>query len=192
MNDNKKLSKKELKEKKHKQWVVLVTCGTFLSTILITYITDILLESTPLQVSFLILIGIIVLGILADIMGIAVTAVNIDPFNSMAAKKIKGAKTAVSLVKNAAQVSNVCNDVIGDICGIVSGATSVSIVVQLLEYLPALNSIIAGLIMSGAVAAFTVGGKACGKSIAMKNGTHIIHAIASILASIKILFKGNE
>ncbi|MEG1432618.1 MULTISPECIES: hypothetical protein [Eubacterium] len=188
----KKKSKKEIKEHKQRMWVFWVSLGTFISTMIISYISDVLLSNTALAVSFIILLVIVLIGILADVLGIAVASVNLDPFNAMAAKKIKGAKTCVNMVKNAPQVSNVCNDVIGDICGIVSGATSVSIVAQLLNYFPVLNATVVGLLASAAVACITVGGKAVGKGIAMKNGTAIIHGIAVPIASVKILVKGHE
>lgn len=187
-----RLTKKEQNERKHRRWVVLVSISTFFSTMIVTYISDSLLAHTGLLLSFLILAVIIVFGIGADVVGVAVTAVNIEPFNAMAARKIKGAKTSVSLVKNAPRVSNVCNDVIGDICGIVSGATSVSITAQLLSIYPLINAALLSLIMSGCVACLTVGGKALGKEFAMKNATQIISVMARPAAAIKILIKGKE
>lgn len=188
----KNTTKKALKERKHRRWVVGVTVATFFSTMVVTYISDTLLANTGLLVSFIILFMIIAFGIMSDIVGVAVTAVNIEPFNAMAAKKIKGAKTAVMMVKNAPRVSNVCNDVIGDVCGIVSGATGVSIAAQLLNFYPLLNTVILSLVMSGCIACLTVGGKALGKDLAMKNGTTIIHGFSVPVASLKILFKGGE
>ena len=158
----------------------------------ITYISDTLLANAGLLISFLILFMIIAFGIIADVIGVAVTAVNLDPFNAMAAKKIKGARTAVSLVKNAPRVSNVCNDVIGDICGIVSGAASVTIAAQLLALYPIINATVLSLVMSACVACLTVGGKALGKDIAMKNSTKIIQGFSRPVAMLKILFKGTE
>ncbi len=188
----KKLSKKEINGKKHQHWVIWVTVGTFLSTIVITYISDTLLTHTNLVFSLILLLVIIALGIFTDIIGIAVASVTIDPFNAMAAKKIKGAKTAVNLVKNAPRVSNVCNDVIGDICGIVSGAIVVNIAAQLVAHYPLLNASILSLASSAAVACLTVGGKAFGKDIAMQNGTAIVHGIAVPVATVKMMFKGQE
>ena len=49
----------------------------------------------------------------------------------MAAHKEPGAKEALVLLRNAGRVSSVCNDVVGDICGIVSGSTAAVIVVEL-------------------------------------------------------------
>ena len=71
------------------------------------------------------------LGILFDIIGVAVTAADPRPFHSMAAHKEPGAKEALVLLRNAGRVSSVCNDVVGDICGIVSGTTTAVIVVRL-------------------------------------------------------------
>lgn len=188
MKDKKNLTKKEQNDRKQRNWVIGVTIGTFFSTLVFTFISDNLLSNTTLIISFAILLFIIAVGIVADIIGVAVTAVNIEPINAMAAKKINGAKTAVTLVKNASRVSNLCNDVIGDICGIVSGATSVSIAAQLLIQYPSINSVILSLLMSASVACLTVGGKALGKEFAMTNSTKIIYNISVPVAAVKRLF----
>ncbi|KNZ43599.1 hypothetical protein [Acetobacterium bakii] len=188
----KKLTKKELKEKRHRRWVVNITIATFFMTLLISYISDVLLSNTPIFAAFIILLVIISLGILSDIVGIAVTAVSIEPFNAMASKRIKGAKTSVALVKDASRVSNFCNDVVGDICSIVSGVISITIVIQLGNHYPLMNVALMTLILSSVVACFTVGGKALGKDVAMKNGTSIIHGLSVIIASVKIAIRGKE
>jgi hypothetical protein len=188
----KKRSKKEIKEKRHKRWVVIITISTFLITMLISYISDLLLSNTPIFVAFIILFVIVCIGIVGDVIGVAITAVSIGPFNAMASKKIKGAKTSVSLVKNASRVSNFCNDVIGDVCGILSGATSITIVMQLAQHYPALNLAIITLVLSSTVASITVGGKAVGKDFALKNGTWIIHGISILIASVKLAVRGSE
>lgn len=187
-----KISKKELKARQRRRWVTLITIGTFFSTMLITYISDALLSDASLLVSVVILLAIILLGILSDIMGIAVASASLDHFNAMAARKIPGAKTCVGLVKNAAKVSSVCNDVIGDVCGIVSGATSVIIEVEMVVYFPNMNPVLTGLLLSGAVAGLTVGGKAFCKEIGMNNSTKIIHSIAKPIAAVKRAFTGHE
>ncbi|MEG0495644.1 MAG: hypothetical protein RR564_05185 [Eubacterium sp.] len=191
-SSKKNFSKKQMNDRKHRHWVIGVTIGTFFSTMLITYISDTLLTHAGLIISFIILLFIIGFGVVADVVGVAVTAVNIEPFNAMAAKKIKGAKTSVFLVKNASRVSNLCNDVIGDICGIVSGATGVSIVIQLVNHYPLLETAIMSLVLSACVACLTVGGKALGKDLAMNNSTRIIHGISIPAAVIKIAVRGHE
>lgn len=188
----KKLSKKELKDKRHRRWVIIITLATFCLTMLISYISDVLLSSTPIFVAFMILLLVILMGVVGDAVGIAITAVTLEPFNAMASKKIKGAKTSVDLVKNATRVSNFCGDVIGDICGIVSGTMTITIVMQLADYYPVINVALMTLILSSVVACITVGGKALGKDVAMKNGTAIIHGLSMVIASVKIAIRGKE
>lgn len=98
----------------------------------------------------------------------------------MAARKIFGAKRAIWVVKNASKVSNFCNDVIGDICGVISGIFASYIVIVLVTNLEANESIL-GVIFFGLVTAFTVGGKAVGKDIALDNSNYIVYKFARIL-----------
>lgn len=192
MAEKKPLTKKEKEERRHRRWVALVTVATFFSTMVVTWISDTLLSNTTLLVSFIILIVIIAFGVVSDVVGVALTAVNVQPFNAMAAKKKPGAKTAVRMIKNAPRLSNVCNDVIGDICGIVSGATGVAIAAQLYAIFPAIRASVISLIMSGCIAAFTVGGKAIGKDFAMKNSVSIVSSFSKAAASLKGVFGGSE
>ena len=50
-------------------------------------------------VSFIILLFIIFIGIIFDLIGMAVTAADEKPFHAKAAKKIPGAKQAIYLVR---------------------------------------------------------------------------------------------
>ena len=188
----KKLSKKELKDKRHRRWVIIIMISTFFLTMLISYISDVLLSNTPIFVAFIILFIVVLIGVIGDAIGIAITAVTLEPFNAMASKKIKGAKISVELVKNATRVSNFCGDVIGDICGIVSGTMTITIIMQLAAFYPLMNVAFMTLILSSVVACITVGGTALGKDLAIKNGTAIIHGIAIVIASFRIALSGKE
>lgn len=187
-----KQSKKELNEKKHRRWVVIITIATFFLTAVISYISDLLLSNTSIVIAFIILVVIILIGVVADTIGVAVTSVNLEPFNAMASKRIKGAKTSVRLVKNAPRVSNFCNDVIGDICGIISGTTTVTIVIAIGKAYSIGDTAILSLILSSVVACMTVGGKALGKELAIKKGTAIIHGLSIMIASLRLLMRREE
>lgn len=101
--------------------------------------------------------------------GVAVTAADEKPFHAMAAKKVPGAGKAIWLLRNADKVASFCNDVVGDICGIISGAASAVIAGQIIaEIAQTGRGNVVQLAMSGLVAGMTVGGKAAGKSIAMQ------------------------
>ena len=99
----------------------------------------------------------------------------------MAANKVEEAKFAIKLVRNAGQVSNFCNDVIGDISGILSGAAGTTIIYKLMNRYSLVDGTMLTIIITSLIAAFTVGGKAFGKSIALFNYERIIYSIAKIL-----------
>ncbi|MBN2073676.1 MAG: hypothetical protein JW770_07015, partial [Actinobacteria bacterium] len=129
---------------------------------------------TNIIITLIILAIIISIGVLFDIIGVAVTACTVVPLNSMAAKKIRGAAEAIRLLKNADRVSNFCNDVIGDICGIVSGAIGATLVFRILLINPDLESALLGAAIAGFISSLTIGGKAIGKNMAIKNCESIV------------------
>lgn len=133
-----------------------------------------MLSGAGVAVALLILALFIGLGIVFDIVGVAVTAADPKPFHSMASHKEKGAKEALGLLKNASHVSSVCNDVVGDICGIVSGATGAVIVTQLQRALSTQNVLIS-VAVTALVSGLTIGGKALGKPFAMKQSTRVVY-----------------
>ncbi len=125
-----------------------------------------------------VLLGIIFVGIVSDTIGNAVVAAKEQPFHSMAAQRIPSAKYSVSLVRNAGPVSNFCNDVIGDIAGIISGAAIAIILTQIMNLgLPFLNMATLSVVFSGIVAALTVGGKAIGKELALSRWESIVGGV---------------
>ena len=124
------------------------------------------------------LILIILMGIFFDIIGIAVTSAEERPFHAMAANKVEETRYAIRLVRNAGQVSNFCNDVIGDISGIVSGAVGTTIIYKLIQIYDIGNGTLLSIIITSLVASLTVGGKAFGKSIAILYSEKIILEIS--------------
>ena len=66
--------------------------------------------------SVIILVAVVLLGIVFDIIGVAVTIAPEEVFHAKATKKADGARTSLNLIKNATKVANFCADVIGDIC----------------------------------------------------------------------------
>ncbi|MDO9573442.1 MAG: hypothetical protein Q7I94_00495 [Candidatus Contubernalis sp.] len=137
-----------------------------------------------LIISFIILLLVVIIGIIFDIIGIAATAADETPFHAKAAKKVFGAKSAIYLVRNADQVANFCNDVIGDISGIVSGVIGAALVVRFVSEQPGLDRALFSVAMTGLIASLTVGGKAAGKIIALERANSIIFMISLILARI--------
>ncbi len=162
-------------------WLLFVTFIAFSLSVLITCISNILLSDLPIGIALLILLFIVCIGIFFDILGIAVASSVEAPFHAMASSKIVGAKQSVWLLRNAEKVSSFCNDVIGDICGIVSGAAGTVIVTSLVVKF-SWNSLITTLIITGLTAALTIGGKAAAKTFAFKNCNSIVFFIGRFLS----------
>lgn len=160
--------------------LLLITGLTFIIAMLFSYIFEVLMADVPLLIAFFLLISIIIIGIVFDGIGNAVVAVDEVSFHSMAASRVKGAKESIVLIRNAPMVANLLNDVIGDICGIISGSTATAIV---LSFAKAFNkeSILLSVAMSGFVAALTVGGKALGKNYAISRARYIVYYLGVVM-----------
>ncbi len=171
------------------RWVVTIFFTTMLISGTISVASDALMSASGIFVAFLILLAIILVGIIFDIIGVAVTSADEKPFHSMAARKVSGAQESILLLRNAERVSSICNDVVGDICGVVSGSAAATISAQLVAMqgfqMPAT---IISLVMSALVAGFTVGGKAIGKTFAMNSCTKIVYFAGSLIAKFKSPF----
>ncbi|WP_242966445.1 hypothetical protein [Clostridium sp. BSD9I1] len=182
---NSNSSKKNNKKKKETSWVVTIILWSILISGSVNLLSDMLLRNVNILVAFVILIFIIILGVVFDIIGVAVTAAQEKPFHAKAAKKLPGAKIAIKLIKNADKVSNFCNDVIGDICGIVSGGIGALILAKVIIALPELNAALISAIIGSIIAAATIGGKAAGKSFAMNQSNKVIDKVSKIIYFIK-------
>ena len=142
--------------------------------------SEAMLEGAGLAAALLMLALFIGLGIVFDIIGVAVTAADPRPFHAMASHKEKGARESLMLLRNAGRVSSVCNDVVGDICGIISGSTAAIIVTRLQEALN-LRSVVFSLAVTALVSGLTIGGKAIGKTIAMDKSTAVLQLVGRVM-----------
>jgi CBS domain containing-hemolysin-like protein len=154
------------------RWVITIFLVTICISAVISLASEELMERSTVAVAFIILSVIILIGIIFDIIGVAVTSADEKPFHSMAARKVPGSQEAIKLLRNAERVSSICNDVIGDICGVVSGSAAATIAAQAFT---ATEIAWPQLLMSALVAGFTVGGKAIGKTFAINSCTQIVY-----------------
>ena len=176
------------KEKnKAARWVILIFIVTIFISSVISLASEELMSGSHIAVAFLILFAIVLLGIIFDVVGVAVTSADEKPFHSMAARKVPGSQEAIMLLRNADKVGSICNDVIGDICGVVSGSASATIAAKVLSsgLVFASWSQVVTLAMSALVAGITVAGKALGKNIAIRSCTGIVHIVGVLIYRIR-------
>ncbi|MBR3883128.1 MAG: hypothetical protein IKJ36_07705 [Clostridia bacterium] len=170
---------KEKQKKERNNWVLIVFIATFILSLILSFISNTAIANMNIIAGIFVLVIVILIGIIFDLIGVAVTVGNEDDFHAQASKKIKGAKTSIKLIKNSAKVSNFCADVIGDICGVLSGAISAMIAFKLTEYYGMSSNL--QFIFSALVSSITVGGKALTKEIAKNNSTKIIGFITKFV-----------
>lgn len=164
------------------KWVATITVLSFVMSSTLSYASNEALASVNNLLACLILLLFIGVGILFDIIGVAATSTTEKELHSMAAKKVPGAKQAVWLARNAEKVASICNDVVGDISGIISGATGAIIIARLTQGMAALPALVISLCMTGLIAAVTIGGKAMGKALGIAKSVTIVHAAGRLLA----------
>lgn len=167
---------------------------TFFLSITISALFRLTRATMAFGVSLSVLLVVVFVGIVFDLIGTAATAAQEKPFHAMASDRIPGARKAIELVRNADRVANFCNDLIGDICGTVSGSISAALIIDVVtKYnLFGIEDLISMLTV-GLVAALTVGGKAFGKSFAIRQANTIIWTVARILDRGEKLFgRGNN
>lgn len=171
------------KKQRHKtaRWVTTIFLVTIFVSGAISLISEEVMASSGIITAFVILFVIVLIGILFDIIGVSVTSADETPFHAMAARKVPGARESIRLLRQAERVSSICNDVVGDICGVVSGSASATIAVQLLQNFELSWPRVVSLVMSALVAGLTVGGKAIGKTFAVNSSTKIVHFVGKVL-----------
>lgn len=162
------------------RWVLFVTILSFIITIVFSVLSDFILSKTGLVIGIIIILAFILLGVLFDMIGVAVASATDRSFHAMASKKVKSTGTAKNLIKNSSKVSSICNDVIGDVCNIMSGTATV-VVSNNISTNYDLNHTIVLLIITSIVASLTIGLKAWGKDIALKQKDIIIMKTAKVL-----------
>jgi len=173
-------------KKTNTKWVIKIVLISLVASIVFTLASTEILGNTGYIMSFTILAIFIIVGIVFDVIGIAVTAAYEAPFNSMATRRQRGASEALKLIKNANKVTCYCNDVIGDVTGIISGTTAALIAARLMDGFNS-ESIWFPVIISAVVTGLTVGGKAVGKTLAFNKSTEIVLKAGQLLNFFRIM-----
>lgn len=180
---SKKVVKKPIKNKQFVdyKWIITVTVLAFFISLFFSFISETTIPNANALVATLVILLFIVIGIIFDMIGISITVADIKTFNSMATKQVKGAKIAVRLIRNNEKASSFCNDVIGDICGIISGSAGVALA-SILSKTTNISLFQMTLFITAIIASLTIGGKAIGKSTAINKSTVILYKFSKIVS----------
>ena len=185
--DSKKKQEKKGKGEGRFRWAIQVFFLSVVLSAVLSLASEEALDGAGMALAFVVLACFILLGIVFDIIGVAVTAADERPFHSMAAHRTPGAREALGLIRKANKVSSFCNDVVGDICGIISGSTAAIIVTRLQQAL-SIRSVAVSLAVTALVSGLTIGGKALGKMFAINKSTAVLQLVGRVLH----LFSGKK
>ena len=166
---------------KTNNWIFILAISAFFITIIFTLLSNRLLEDVSIFVSIIVVLVFITVGVIFDMIGISIASTEKKSFHSMASKKVKAAKTAIKMVNQSDKLSSFCNDVIGDICNIISGGAGI-IIAHNISVNYNYNNTFVILIVTSLIASLTIGGKAFGKYYALKNKEDIVYKFAHFLS----------
>ena len=165
---------------KKTKWLLTVLLLSFILSIVMSITSEGIIPNVNVVIGIIIILVFIFISVIFDMIGVAITAQDETPFHSMASKKIKGSTHSVKLLKNSDKLASICNDVIGDVCGVVSGSAGVLVANTISESL-SINKSLVVLITTAIIASLTITGKAYGKTIAINNSKQITEKVGKVL-----------
>ncbi len=182
-NPNKKDKKKESKFVKYFRWPLIVLVLSFTLSMAFGVLSEVALDGASIAVAIIVIVIFLIIAIITDMIGVAVTACDEKNFRAMAARKVRGAKEAIMLQKNADRVSSIVADILGDICSILSGAAGAAVSSALImQSMSDFVGIVIASLVSAVIAALLISGKAFMKKYSMNHADNIILFIGKILS----------
>lgn len=188
-------NKKSPKSKPGINWAVKATFISFFMTIAFSLFSELIVRSASVYISAFIVLLLVIISIIFDMIGTAMASAEQAPFVAMSSRKVRDAKEVLGLIKNTDKVCSICNDIVGDICGIVSGAATSAIIYNVViakNISSSLMEMIFTIFFSAIVACLTIGGKAFGKTIALKRSKDILLLVGVFLSLFKKRDRAND
>ena len=170
---------------RHWRWVVRIFLMSVALSGVLSLLSGTMLAGAGYIAAVMTLVFFVLLGIVFDVVGVAVTAASPSPFHSMASHRTRGAKEALFLLRNSEKVASFCNDVVGDICGIVSGSTAAVLVARLQQSL-SVENVLVSTAVTALISGLTIGGKAIGKKIALDRCKEVVYATGKLMHIVHI------
>lgn len=183
------MEKDHSKKKKNKncfneylRWPLIVLVVSLLLSFTFSFLSELTLNGANLVIAIAVIVIFVLVSVVADVVGVAITAVVEVPFRAMAAKKVKGAKESIILINNVDKVASIFADIIGDICGILSGAAGAVVTANLISgIVDEMVVVMVASMVSAIIAGIIIFGKAVGKRIAIDNCDNIVLVLGKLV-----------
>lgn len=192
-NPRKKNQKKQSKFAIWFKWPLIALIISFTVSMAFGVLSEIALSNASIAISIVVILVFLFISVITDMVGVAIASCDEKPFRAMDARKIRGAKESIRLVKNADKVSSIFADILGDICGILSGAAGATVTAAFIRdsMSPILTVVIASLV-SAVIAALIISGKALMKRYSMLHCEKIILILGKILSIFHLPHRKNN
>lgn len=185
-NSSEKDKKKVKVQSKEKPWYIWPIKIFFLALALslsFSILSELAMSNAGIIISIVVVLVFISISVITDMIGVAVASCKEEPFKAMASRKVRGAKEALFLVKNADRVASLCADVLGDVCGILAGAGGASILYHIVtDSSTEAFEIVMASVVSAVIAGLTIFGKAIFKRYSMENCNKVILILGKCLS----------
>ena len=164
------------------RWPLIVLVVSLFLSFSFSFLSELALKNANLIIAMVVILIFMIISIITDAIGVAITAAVEVPFRAMAAKKVKGAKESIILINNADKVASIVADILGDICGILSGAAGAVVTAKFIEGVTnELTIVVIASFVSAIIAGVIIFGKAMGKRIALDNCDKIVLTLGRIV-----------
>ncbi|MBP3431750.1 MAG: hypothetical protein J6K39_02730 [Clostridia bacterium] len=164
--------------KKSFKWAFKTLILSISLSIVFSMVSQSLFPKLSATLSLFVIAFFIVLSVIFDMVNVAVTTINVKQLKNENGKR--GYETALKLCQNREKVSSFCGDVVGDICGILSGAGGVSLVVNM--HIPDMNVyFVVTCLISSLIAGLTIFGKAIMKNFAVEKCAVVVMKTGFVL-----------
>lgn len=185
--ENPKLKTQKVTTKSNKKifvwaWPIKIGILTLALALMFGVLSEVLLSDANIVITILVVVVLLAISIIFDIIGVAFACCSLEPILAMASRKVKGSKAAIALVRNGDKVSSVCSDIIGDICGILSGAAGASIALTIIADQTGAVAIIIASVVSAVISALTVFGKSMFKKLAISKSVPIVAFVGRVVS----------
>lgn len=183
MSANPRKKKNQSKFAKYFKWPLIVLVLSFCLSMAFGILSEVALNEASIIISIIVIIVFLIIAIITDMIGMAVASCDEKNFRAMAAKKVRGAKEAIILQKNADRVSSIFADILGDICGILSGAAGAAVTTSLIKQnMSEFAGIVVASLVSAVIASLLICGKALMKKFSLKYCDQIILIIGKVMS----------
>ena len=164
------------------RWAVKIFVLAICMSCLFSLLSQTILSSMGVVMAVITIFFFISISVIFDMIGTAITCTSEEFFLKRLTKEEKGSAVALSMKKNSEKVCSFCNDVVGDICGILSGASGACVILSITRHIQNAGVVvIVSSLVSAIIAGLTIFSKALMKSYAINNANEFILKIAKII-----------